>query len=160
MKKNLFYILLPLAATLLFASCAQETYTLYEPASKIEGIQGNWTLKSIEMKDISSLIETNTADVSGLLIGATPMVVNFEGTNFTVTPGSTQNVLGQTSGSWSFDNDLYPKYVNLVGASSTSVLTLGAPTRSQDNQLIINLKGGCAGAASRYIYILKFDRSN
>lgn len=160
MKNISFYSLLALLAVL-FASCAKEEYTLYAPADKTAGIQGNWKLRTIEIKDESSLIELSTVDISALTIGATPMVMSFQGQNFTVTPGTTQNVVGMTAGIWAFNNPLYPKTLSFTDAGGASnTLTLGAPTRPQDNVLVITFKGGCAGAASKYIYILTFDRSN
>jgi len=149
-------------AALLFASCAKETFSYYAPASKYKGIQGSWKLISVQIKDDESLIALNSADVSTLLIGATPMQMSFDtaAMAFNIVPGTTQNVVGVGTGTWGFDDPLYPSSITFTEGAAVKRLFLNATVRPQDPYLEFKFKGGCAGDKSKYSYIFRLERTN
>jgi len=67
-----------------------------------------------------------------------------------------------SSGTWSFDNDNFPKYIYLEDDNGVvTTLKLGGPTRPQDQQLKIAFQRSCTvgGEVKEYVgYRYEFNR--
>lgn len=153
---NRLYIIFVLSGfLLLLTACEQQTYEFGEPFSKLEGINGSFALTSVVQVDERSTLLDNTRDISAFFIGSEPAVISFNSTDFTysLTPGTAPNFLGETSGSWQFDDNDFPTEIQL-GTANPLVLGLNRTIREIDNTLEFRLTRFCSGTAGvSYNYV-------
>jgi len=151
--KNILFILLALLA---LGSCKKDRPELAPPASKIAGIQDDWTLnKVIQVDEISQ----RELDVSQVYIGLTPMQINFKisgtDTAYSVVKGTSANYFGN-SGTWKFDDNLYPTKLILNHDGNDYQLPLLRTVREGDPNLEIKYRKICSGKnVVTYKYIFK-----
>ena len=69
-----------------------------------------------------------------------------------------KNYFGE-GGTWGFDDDLYPTYLELFSTNDTLVYNLGGMVREFDQQLAIEYRRDCGGTATN-IYTFEFNRLN
>lgn len=144
MKKNLIRLVTVFfLSSLFFSACKREEYTLGEAESKKAAIQGTWTLYKVVQKDEITCSDRKTLDVSSIFLGANPMTIKFDNDNIVITPGTTPNLFGGTSGTWVFNNDqfpnesaLYPEYMTFnFGGGNTQKAYLSKTVRSFDKEM-------------------------
>lgn len=163
------YLLLSgiLLGLLLFGNCTKKTYTLDEPASKIEGLNGSWTLYSVVQVDEVSLSK-DERDISSFYIG--DGTVEVPEVTFKSSDRTFEIVLGEigrnylpSSGTWSFDDDNFPLYIYLEEDNGTiTTLKLQGPTRPQDQKLKFSFQRSCTilGEEKEYVgYRYEFNRN-
>jgi hypothetical protein len=163
MKSNFLKINLLTAFVLLaLAACKKdEIPPIGEPASKLEGINDTWKLSKVEQYDEKV---ANSAvkyfDITEFFITGEAPVITFNSgaKTYAYDPKSAPNFLG-ASGTWAFDDDLYPALITATDAATSEVATwkLSGPTRPVDTKLRIAVKRGCVDDAS-YFYVFTFDR--
>ncbi|MCB9235692.1 MAG: DUF5004 domain-containing protein [Bacteroidia bacterium] len=151
--------LLALVMTLGLWACKPEPPTLDPPSSKLEGINDSFVLENVTQVDLLSAL-ADELDVSDAYKGDNPMVISFSSTDFTWTiqENDSPNFMG-TSGTWSFDDNLYPTLINMVptGAVDTTVVTLDATIRTVDEYLKFTFSKGC-GSGNTIGYKYEFRR--
>jgi len=167
MKKSRYLILVCLTLGVVFLSqCKKQTYTLDPPPSKIEGLNGDWSLFSVIQVDEISLSK-GERNISEFYIGPDStdlMQVTFNSSNFTftITPGAIGRNYLPSSGSWSFDNNDYPQFIYLTDDMGiTTTLKLQGPTRPQDTVLKFSFQRSCVidGEETEYVgYRYEFNR--
>lgn len=151
---------------LLFSQCNKKTYTLDAPGSKVEGINGNWELYSVIQVDEISLAKLER-DLSLYYLGNGDVEVmkitfNSSAMTFNITLGEIGRNYLPSSGTWSFDDNNFPKYIYLKDDNGVvTTLKLGGPTRPQDQQLKIAFQRSCSidGEVKEYVgYRYEFNR--
>lgn len=163
--KNLILISIAVLATGL-ASCKKEKKKIGEPASKLEGINANWVLTRVDQIDVTktlAFVESDTLlEVTEVFAGSNPMTLDIKSADFTyaITPGTTYNLFPKASGSWKFDDVLYPSRV-IFDASTAEELSMKLlrPVRPQDPNLVLKLDKRCNGKRTTS-YHLWFTRKS
>lgn len=135
------------------------------PASKLEGINGNWKLIKVDQIDVNNtlaFVESDTLlDVTRAYIGGNPMTLSINASAFTysLTPGTSPNLFGTTAGTWKFDNNEYPSYVVFdIGTANEKSYKLTKPVRPQDPYLVLKVNKLCGGKRT-VSYHLWFSRN-
>lgn len=155
MKRTYYITTLILALALGFTACKKKEYVLDDAPSKLEGINGTFTLSKVMQVDQKTLSVDNTMDVSSVFIGATPAKVTFSSSDLTFSydPGSSIDFIG-ASGTWAFDNNEYPTKVTMNSTTGTYDLNLIRTIRPSDATLEVELDRVCRGeVTSSYQYI-------
>ena len=166
MNKNTTYTALSSVLTLAvlamaFNACKPEsTGELGEPFDKVAGMTGTWELNSFTQQDLNSPVK-ETRDLSSFYIDGTvtPLQLTFNADrtySIALEMGKNYFVEG---GTWGFDDDLYPTYLELFSATDTLVYNLGGMVREFDQQLAIEYRRDCGGTATN-IYTFDFNRLN
>jgi hypothetical protein len=147
-KLKYLSLMLLLLTTVLVSRCNKKTYSLDPPPSKVEGLNGDWKLyKVIEVDEIS--LAKNERDISGFYIGDnTDSVLNITFNSpektFFITDGEIGRNYLPSSGTWTFDNDDFPQFLNLIDdEGEITRLKLQGPTRPQDMQLKFSFQRFC-----------------
>ena len=125
--------------------CQQNPLPLDPPPSKIEGIVDTWVLVSVKQVDENSTELDPTIEVGTLfnIGGETTMIFNEDGT-YSYTQASGFDYIG-ASGTWSFDDDIYPTLINMDNGIEMYTLPLLGPTRPQDTELKFEIGRFCNG---------------
>ena len=150
-------------STLIFAlnSCKPEVSgELGEPFDKVEGMIGTWELQAFTQQDLNSPIK-ETRDLSDFFLDgiATPLQITFAANrNYSVAIELGKNYFGE-GGTWGFDDDLYPSYLQLYTVSDTLQYNLGGMVRSFDQSMRIEYRRDCNDAPTN-IYTFEFNRIN
>jgi hypothetical protein len=151
----------PLIITLLtlFAACKPEEIILDPPPSKLEGINGTFTLVEALQVDPFVIGGDNDLDVTQVFTTDGVPTLSFNSTNFTYTfnPGGGPDYLGGT-GTWAFDNNDYPTLIAMNNGSAQLDLKLLHTIRPQDEHLEVQYERACGGTTS-VIYQFKFARN-
>jgi hypothetical protein len=165
-RTNYILILIALLSVTMLSQCKKKTYTLDPPPSKIEGLNGDWSLYSVIQVDEISLSK-GEKDISQFYIGSdttTVMQANFSSSDktFTITPGTMGRNYLPSSGTWTFDDNDYPQYIYLVDDNGVeTTLKLQAPTRPVDTELKFSFQRSCIinGEEKEYVgYRYEFNR--
>jgi hypothetical protein len=163
MKMHKIYtsiVLLSLIGLVTLYSCEKTVYEIGDPVSKLEGINGSWSITGVTQIDEASPLK-DEMDLSKFFIvpGETALLITFNSTDLTyeVIPGTGKNPFGD-GGLWAFDDPSYPSVVNLYSVSGdTLVMGLGQTIRPTDANLFLNQQKTCEGTpVTTYQYI--FDR--
>ena len=166
MNKNTTYTALRTVLTLAmvamaFNACKPEsTGELGEPFDKVAGMTGTWELSSFTQQDLNSPVK-ETRDLSAFYIdgNVTPLQLTFNADRtYSIALEMGKNYFGE-GGTWGFDDDLYPTYLELFSATDTLVYNLGGMVREFDQQLAIEYRRDCGGTATN-IYTFEFNRLN
>jgi hypothetical protein len=166
MKTDNRYQKLMISATLAliisgFLGCKPESSgELGEPFDKVKGITGTWELSAFTQQDLNSPVK-ETRDLSAFYIDgiATPLQLSFNADRtYTVTIEMGKNYFGN-GGTWGFDDDLYPTYLELYTVEDTLQYNLGGMVREFDQNLDIEYRRDCGGTATN-IYTFEFNRMN
>ena len=166
MNKNTTYTALRTVLTLAmvamaFNACKPEsTGELGEPFDKVAGMTGTWELNSFTQQDLNSPVK-ETRDLSAFYIDGTvtPLQLTFNADRtYSIALEMGKNYFGE-GGTWGFDDDLYPTYLELFSATDTLVYNLGGMVREFDQQLAIEYRRDCGGTATN-IYSFEFNRLN
>ena len=167
MKKSKYILLSSIfLGLLLFGNCTKKTYTLDDPVSKIEGLNGSWTLYSVVQVDEISLSK-DERDISSFYIGdgtVEVLEVTFKSSDktFEIVLGDIGRNYLPTSGTWSFDDNNFPQFIYLEEDNGTvTTLKLQGPTRPQDQKLKFSFQRSCTilGEEKEYVgYRYEFNR--
>jgi hypothetical protein len=148
-----------LLGTLSFVGCRPDNpYEIGDPADRVAGLSDTWVISEVIMVDEASLTK-DELDVSDYFLqGETLYTIEFTETNYTVTEGAGNNLIG-ASGTWAFDDVNYPTQIVLTTESGTELsLSLLAPIREVDQQLRFQVTRGCAADAPTVSYNYTFNR--
>jgi hypothetical protein len=152
---------LALLAGLAFAltACKPEEIILDPPPSKLEGINGTFTLEEVIQVDLSVLGGDNSLDVTSVFSQGNRPSITFNSSDFTYTysAGDGPDYIG-TNGSWAFDNNEYPTLINMNYAGSSYELKLLHTIRPQDAYLEVSYARTCGGSET-VVYEFKFARN-
>ena len=144
-----------------FNACKPEsTGELSDPFDKVAGMAGTWELSSFTQQDLNSPVK-ETRDLSAFYIDGTvtPLQLTFNADRtYSVALEMGKNYFGE-GGTWGFDDDLYPTYLELFSTNDTLVYNLGGMVREFDQQLAIEYRRDCGGTATN-IYTFEFNRLN
>ena len=144
-----------------FNACKPEsTGELGDPFDKFAGMAGTWELSSFTQQDLNSPVK-ETRDLSAFYIDGTvtPLQLTFNADRtYSVALEMGKNYFGE-GGTWGFDDDLYPTYLELFSTTDTLVYNLGGMVREFDQQLAIEYRRDCGGTATN-IYTFEFNRLN
>lgn len=144
-----------------FNACKPESIgELGEPFDKVAGMTGTWELSSFTQQDLNSPVK-ETRDLSSFYIDAsvTPLQLTFNADRtYSIALEMGKNYFGQ-GGTWGFDDDLYPTYLELFSETDTLVYNLGGMVREFDQYLAIEYRRDCGGTATN-IYTFEFNRLN
>ena len=145
----------------MFNSCKPETNgELGEPFDKVEGMIGTWELQAFTQQDLNSPIK-ETRDLSDFYLDgiATPLQITFDANrDYAVAIELGKNYFGE-GGTWGFDDDLYPSYLQLYTATDTLEYNLGGMVRTFDQFMRIEYRRDCNTAPTN-IYTFEFNRIN
>lgn len=156
MKYSSILYLLFAGLLIIFAGCKEDIYEFGEPFSKIEGINGSFVLSKVLQVDERTTALDNTFDISEFFIGSEPAKLSFNGSDFSysLSPGTAPNFLGDTLGSWKFDDNEFPTEITL-GTTDAVTLKLNRTIREIDNTLEFNVTrfcGGTPGVSYQYVF--------
>ena len=144
-----------------FNACKPEsTGELGDPFDKVAGMSGTWELSSFTQQDLNSPVK-ETRNLSAFYIDGTvtPLQLTFNADRtYSVALEMGKNYFGE-GGTWGFDDDLYPTYLELFSTTDTLVYNLGGMVREFDQQLAIEYRRDCGGTATN-IYTFEFNRLN
>ncbi len=150
-----------------FNACTpEEIPPIGEPFSQVRGINGNWKLVEVIQVDELKAGSGNRLDVSEILIGAQPAMINFSSSDFkfTVTPGSSK-VYFPLNGNWAFDDNDFPTVINLTVNNDVFPLQMFSPVREfVDKSLRVKyIRPFCPGVSvsgktGAVSYIYTFER--
>jgi hypothetical protein len=158
MKINRNYFLLAFVISCL-VGCKPEEIILDPPPSKLEGINGTFTLVEAIQVDPFVIAGDNDLDVTQAFTTDGVPSISFDASAFTYSfnPGGGPNYLG-SNGTWAFDNNDYPTLVSMSTGSTQLDLKLLHTIRPQDEHLEVQLERSCGGTVS-VIYQFKFARN-
>lgn len=156
---------LAVVATAINACKPESTVELGDPFDKVAGMTGTWELSSFTQQDLNSPVK-ETLDLSAFYIDCTvtPLQLTFNADRtYSITLEMGKNYFGE-GGTWGFDDDLYPTYLELFSTTDTLttdtlVYNLGGMVREFDQQLAIEYRRDCGGTATN-IYTFEFNRLN
>lgn len=145
-RYRFFYLLIAILGTGLTA--CQEDYVLDPAPSKLDGIDGTFTVSKVMQLDPNTFGELNSLDITDAFVGDTPAEITFdsESGSFTYQTGTTIDFIG-AAGSWAFDNNDYPTKITMVESGTSYDLALVNSIRPQD-ELVFQLDRICGGAVS------------
>ena len=158
MKPRYIILALLLGVLVSMTGCEKE-YVLEPEPSKLEGINGTFTLSTVTQLDPNTFGELNSLDVTTVFAGSNPATITFnsDARTFTYDTGTTIDFIG-ASGTWAFDDDQYPTKITMTANAVSYDLALVNTIRPADN-LHFQLDRSCGGAVSTsYQYL--FTRSN
>lgn len=144
MKHSYIFLALLLGMLTSMAGCEKE-YVLEDAPSKVEGINGTFSLTEVMQLDPLTFSSLSSLDVTSVFVGNTPAQITFnsEGRTFSYETGTTIDFIG-ASGTWAFDNDDYPTKISMDASGITYDLALVNTIRPQD-QLAFQLDRSCGG---------------
>ena len=158
---SLSAVLILAIVAIAFNACKPEsTGELGDPFDKVAGMSGTWELSSFTQQDLNSPVK-ETRDLSAFYIDGTvtPLQLTFNADRtYSVALEMGRNYFGE-GGTWGFDDDLYPTYLELFSTTDTLVYNLGGMVREFDQQLAIEYRRDCGGTATN-IYTFEFNRLN
>ena len=158
---SLSAVLILAIVAIAFNACKPEsTGELGDPFDKVAGMSGTWELSSFTQQDLNSPVK-ETRDLSAFYIDGTvtPLQLTFNADRtYSVALEMGKNYFGE-GGTWGFDDDLYPTYLELFSTADTLVYNLGGMVREFDQQLAIEYRRDCGGTATN-IYTFEFNRLN
>ncbi len=160
--KLITHIVLAIFLCLLgFSACKPETNgDLGEPFNKVEGMTGTWELLSFTQQDLNSPIQ-ESRDLSTFYMDGsiTPLQISFNANReYTVAIELGKNYFGE-GGTWGFDDDLYPSYLQLFTNADTLEYNLGGMVRTFDQTMRIEYRRNC-NTTPTSIYTFEFNRIN
>lgn len=141
------------------AACKPEDLILDPPGSKLDGINGTFTLSEVIQVDPFVIGSGNSLDITSVFTGGgTPSIsFNSSALTYTFVPQNGPNYLGN-SGSWAFDNDDYPTLITMNDGTAQYDLKLLHTIRPQDEFLEVQYERSC-GTTVSVIYQFKFARN-
>ena len=158
---SLSAVLILAIVAIAFNACKPESMgELGDPFDKVAGMAGTWELSSFTQQDLNSPVK-ETRDLSAFYIDGTvtPLQLTFNADRtYSVALEMGKNYFGE-GGTWGFDDDLYPTYLELFSTADTLVYNLGGMVREFDQQLAIEYRRDCGGTATN-IYTFEFNRLN
>jgi hypothetical protein len=148
-----------LTLTLLLAACKPEEIILDPPPSKLEGINGTFTLVNATQVDPFVIGSNNKLDITTVFTTDGVPSLTFNSGNFTYifNPGGGPNYLG-SNGTWAFDNNDYPTRIAMNPGGTQFDLKLLHTIRPQDEHLEVQFERACGGTTA-VIYQFKFARN-
>jgi hypothetical protein len=160
MKRISFsYLLAFTALALMLSACKPEKLVLDPAPSKLEGINGTFTLvQVIQVDENAAPGTTDELNVSDAFIGtdAPSITFNSSALTFTYNAGTSPDFIG-ASGTWAFDDVDFPSKVVMNNGAQYD-LNLLHTIRPQDEFLQVELLRSCGGSTTlRYQY--KFQRN-
>ena len=154
-------LFLSFALVLLLHSCKPDTVgELGEPFDKVQGMIGTWQLQAFTQQDLNSPVK-EVRDLSLFYMDSfvTPLQITFnENMEYTVALELGKNYFGE-GGTWGFDDEAYPSYLQLYTAEDTLEYNLGSMVRIFDESLQIEYRRNCTGTLTN-IYTFDFIRLN
>lgn len=134
------FILLAGTSLVLLQACKDDDREIGEPWSHIEGLTANeWILTDAEIIDEGNPSRPRRSLSTFFLGGDNVLTLKFEADGtFASVPGDGGQVF-PLSGTWSFDRDEAPRFINMVDGNDNLVANLGAPVRIIDPQLKLEL---------------------
>ncbi|MCX6270301.1 MAG: DUF5004 domain-containing protein [Bacteroidetes bacterium] len=143
MKKYIFIIAIFLAIGITFQSCKKDYGSVGDYPSKVAGIKGTWV--PTRMIQVDYVAKAAAADVYQKSFAAdvpannqfTNLTFTFTDNTFTIT-GAGYNFCKLSSGSWSFDANDYPEFLNLTNGTVTDKFAIIAPPREGFDQFTIS----------------------
>ena len=155
------FALLLVSASLFFSGCKPTTEgEIGDPFDKVQGMMGTWELSSFTQQDLNSPVK-ETRDLSAFYIDgvSTPIQLTFqEDRTYNVAIETGKNYFGE-GGTWGFDDDLYPTFLELYSPADTLSYNLGGMVREFDQSMRIEYRRECGNAATN-IYTFEFNRIN
>lgn len=150
-----------LLAWMLSSGCKPETTgEIGDPYDKVKGMTGTWELSAFTQQDLNSPVK-ETRDLSSFFIDGvtTPLQLTFQADRtYQVMLEMGKNYFGE-GGTWGFDDDLYPTYLELYSISDTLIYNLGGMVREFDQRMKIEYRRDCDGTPTN-IYTFEFNRLN
>ena len=145
MKTHSIILTLVLAVLVGLTGCKKEEYILDPAPSKLEGINGTFSLARVMQVDHLTFDVNNSLDVSTVFVGSTPARISFDSDagTFTYQTGSSIDFIG-AAGTWAFDNNDYPTKISMDNGTDTYEVSLIRTIRPQDN-LEFQLDRMCGG---------------
>ena len=133
MKRRYIFLALILGMLTSMTGCEKE-YVLDPPPSKLEGINGTFTLTKVMQLDPNTFGDLTSLDVTSVFAGTDPAQITFvsDAKTFTYDTGTTIDFIG-ASGTWAFDNDDYPTKISMDASGVTYDLALVNTIRPSDN---------------------------
>ena len=161
-KQHAFNVaLLLVSASLFFSGCKPTTEgEIGDTFDKVQGMIGTWELSSFTQQDLNSPVK-ETRDLSAFFIDgvSTPIQLTFqEDRTYNVAIETGKNYFGE-GGTWGFDDDLYPTFLELYALTDTLSYNLGGMVREFDQSMRIEYRRECGNAATN-IYTFEFNRIN
>lgn len=157
--KSIPYLLAFTALALVMSACKPEKLVLDPAPSKLEGINGTFTLvKVVQVDENAAPGTTDELDVTAAYLGTTAPSITFNSSalTFTYNAGTSPDFIG-ASGTWAFDDVDFPTKVVMNNGTQYD-LGLLHTIRPQDEFLEVELVRSCGGSAAlRYQY--KFQRN-
>jgi hypothetical protein len=159
MKGNFKYWMLLLLLTATVAGCKPEEIVLDPPPSKLDGINGTFTLAEVVQIDPFVIGGGNSLDVTSVYTSGAAPSITFVASDhtFTFDPGDGPDYLG-SAGTWAFDNDDYPTLISMDNGTATYDLPLLHTIRPQDEFLQFEFARSCGGTVT-VKYQFKFARN-
>jgi hypothetical protein len=146
---------------LMFSSCKPDvTGELGEPFDKIKGMVGTWQLAAFTQQDLNSPVQ-EVRDLSLFYTDGmvTPMQITFnENRAYSVAIELGKNYFGE-GGTWGFDDESYPSFLQLYTSTDTLEYNLGSMVRVFDESMRIEYRRSCVNTPTN-IYTFEFNRLN
>lgn len=135
-----FCIWLGCVAVVLLQACKDDDREIGDPWNHIEGLTANeWILTDVDIIDEGNPSRPRRSLSQFFVEGNNILSLKFEPDgSFTSVPGDGGQVF-PLSGTWSFDRDEAPRFINIVEGNGNLVANLGSPVRIIDPQLRLEL---------------------
>lgn len=157
LMKNLSRMAMLVCVLLLTTTgCKKKNRDLYDPSSKLEGIQAVWVLDEVKQFDPSN--KDLVIDVTEAFKGTNPIELDVKSNDFTFVFNQSNPLFLGSSGTWKFDDNAFPTQIEMTGDAGTSVVKLLQTVRTIDPKLRIQLTRYCGGGTPSTIYQFSFVR--
>ena len=159
--RNIIALLILGTGFLFLNSCKPETEgNVGDPFDKVQGMIGTWELSQFTQQDLNSPVK-EVRNLSSFFIDgiSTPIQLTFnQDRSYTVAIEMGKNYFGE-GGTWGFDDDLYPTFLELYTSTDTMSYNLGGMVREFDQDMRIEYRREC-GTSATNIYTFEFNRIN
>lgn len=153
--KTLKVLLFALCIAIAAPACKKKAKEIYSPSSKLEGINDVWQLYQVKQYDPKN--KDLVVDVTDVF-AESAIEMNVNSADFTYTFNQSNPLFLGTSGTWSFDNNEFPKQVTFTNGTDVNVMKLLRTVRTVDPTLELELTRYCAGGTASTVYQLIFVR--
>lgn len=152
MKKLLLLLMITGIA---LQACKKEP-KIYDPSSKLDGINATWVLNKVTQTDPSD--KDNPLDISYVYTEGNPIELTINSSDLSYSFNQSNPIFMGNNGTWKFDDNDFPTQIEITHDGKTDVLPLLRTVRAVDAVLTFQLDKFCDGGTKTTSYQYTFIR--
>ena len=156
LMKNTFIAALTIALMMGAAACKKKTRDIGPVSGKMEGINSTWSLLQVRQFDPAN--KDLLIDVTDAFADVQPIELSIDSKNLTYTFNQNDPLFMGTTGTWKFDDEMYPTAIAMTASSGVNNVKLLRTVRTVDNTLELQLTRFCGAGKPVTVYQYIFNR--